>query len=135
MLEHTTDLLSCWISRGGKNSKKKWSIMPSCIWWSIWKERNSRCFEKKANLIEKVKWNCLTTFYIWCKEEGIEKAAQILDFIGTLYSISLVFFSCWDPFFGGLQHIPNAEEYNIFSKTILLGYSSGLKLLKFLLKS
>ncbi|KAG5583282.1 hypothetical protein H5410_053909 [Solanum commersonii] len=84
MPEHTTDLLSCWISRGGRKSKKKWrSIIPSCIWWSIWKERNNRCFENKANSIEKVKWNCLTTLYFWCKEEGIEEAAQILDFIGT----------------------------------------------------
>ncbi|WMV55279.1 hypothetical protein MTR67_048664 [Solanum verrucosum] len=85
MPEHTSDLLSCWISRGGRKSKKKWwSIIPSCIWWCIWKERNSRCYDNKANSIEKVKWNCLTTFYFWCKEEGIEEAAQILDFIGTL---------------------------------------------------
>ena len=32
MPEHTADLLSCWISRGGRKSKKKWSIIPSCIW-------------------------------------------------------------------------------------------------------
>ncbi|KAG5578524.1 hypothetical protein H5410_058658 [Solanum commersonii] len=70
---------------GGRKSKKKWwSIIPSCIWWCIWKERNSRCYDNKANSIEKVKWNCLTTFYFWCKEEGIEETAQILDFIGTL---------------------------------------------------
>ncbi|WMV23799.1 hypothetical protein MTR67_017184 [Solanum verrucosum] len=85
MPEHTADLLSCWISRGGRKSKKKWwCIIPSCIWWCIWKERNSRCYDNKANSIEKVKWNCLTTFYFWCKEEGIEETAQILDFIGTL---------------------------------------------------
>ncbi|KAG5590371.1 hypothetical protein H5410_040885, partial [Solanum commersonii] len=89
MPQHTADLLSCWISRGRRKSKKKWwSIIPSCIWWCIWKERNSRCYDNKANSIEKVKWNCLTTFYFWCKEEGIEETAQILNFIGTLFCLS-----------------------------------------------
>lgn len=84
MPENTADLLSCWISRGERKAKKWWwSIIPSFIWWSIWKERNNRCFENKANLIES-RMELLDYYYIWCKEEGIEKAAQILDFIGTL---------------------------------------------------
>ncbi|KAF3635863.1 putative serine incorporator-like [Capsicum annuum] len=33
MPEHTVDLLSCWIRRGGSNSQKKWwRIVPACIW-------------------------------------------------------------------------------------------------------
>ncbi|WMV51891.1 hypothetical protein MTR67_045276 [Solanum verrucosum] len=38
MLEHTADLLSCWIRRGGSKSQKKWwRTVPACIWWNIWK--------------------------------------------------------------------------------------------------
>ncbi|KAG5607399.1 hypothetical protein H5410_028891 [Solanum commersonii] len=53
-------------------------------YWQIYLVLWIRCYDNKANSIEKVKWNCLTTFYFWCKEEGIEETAQILDFIGTL---------------------------------------------------
>ncbi|KAG5574498.1 hypothetical protein H5410_054632 [Solanum commersonii] len=60
MPEHTSDLLSCWISRGGSKSQKRWwKLIPSCVWWSIWKERNGRCFEDRSNSIHKVKWNCI----------------------------------------------------------------------------
>ena len=47
--KHTADLLSYWISKGGRKSKKKWIIILSCIWWCIWKERNSRCYDNKFN--------------------------------------------------------------------------------------
>ncbi|KAG5590841.1 hypothetical protein H5410_041355 [Solanum commersonii] len=48
MPEHTSDLLSCWIKRGGSKSQKRWwRTVPACIWWIIWKERNQRIFEGK----------------------------------------------------------------------------------------
>lgn len=41
MPEHTANLLSCWIRRGGSKSQKKWwKTIPACIWWNIGKERN-----------------------------------------------------------------------------------------------
>ncbi|WMV44216.1 hypothetical protein MTR67_037601 [Solanum verrucosum] len=55
MPEHTTDLLSCWIRRGGSKSQKRWwRLIPSCIWCSVWRERNARCFEDRSNSIHKV---------------------------------------------------------------------------------
>lgn len=85
MPEHTSDLLSCWIRRGGSKSQKKWwNIIPPCIWWTIWRERNNRCSENIANSVQKLKWNCIKTFYFWCKEDGIEEAGQLLDFIDSL---------------------------------------------------
>lgn len=63
MPEHASDLLSCWIGGGGSKSKKKWwRLIPSCIWWTIWWERNGRCFENKVNSIQKVKGNCIAAF-------------------------------------------------------------------------
>ncbi|KAH0634712.1 hypothetical protein KY290_035831 [Solanum tuberosum] len=48
MPEHTSDLLSCWMRRGGSKSQKRWwRLIPSCIWWSVWRERNARCFEDR----------------------------------------------------------------------------------------
>ncbi|WMV38706.1 hypothetical protein MTR67_032091 [Solanum verrucosum] len=71
--EHTADLLNCWMRRGGSKTQKKWwNLVPSCIWWSIWKERNNRCFKNITNPMQKVKENCINTLYFWCKEEGID---------------------------------------------------------------
>lgn len=85
MPEHTSDLLSCWIRRGGSKTQKKWwRIIPACIWWTIWKERNGRCFENKTNSIQKVKEKCIVSFYFWCKENYIEEAEQLVDLLGSL---------------------------------------------------
>ncbi|XP_015161001.1 uncharacterized protein [Solanum tuberosum] len=85
MAEHTTDLLSCWIRRGGsKTHKKWWRIIPHCIWWTIWRERNGRNFDDRFNNIQKIKESCITTFYFWCKEHCIENAEQLVDLLGLL---------------------------------------------------
>ncbi|KAG5617980.1 hypothetical protein H5410_017804 [Solanum commersonii] len=31
--------------------KERWKIIPACIWWFVWKERNLRCFQNKSNSI------------------------------------------------------------------------------------
>ncbi|WMV57703.1 hypothetical protein MTR67_051088, partial [Solanum verrucosum] len=85
MPEHTADLLSCWIRRGGsKRQKTWWNLIPHCIWWIVWKERNSRNFEDISNSIHKVKWNCIVSLYFWCKEIGLEDSDQLLELLGSL---------------------------------------------------
>ncbi|WMV19357.1 hypothetical protein MTR67_012742 [Solanum verrucosum] len=42
-------------------------MVPACIWWTIWKERNQRCFEGKKSNIQKIKTYCYL-FYFWCKQ-------------------------------------------------------------------
>lgn len=40
------DLLSSW-NRSGmtKSQTKLWNTILACVWWTIWRGRNSRCFE------------------------------------------------------------------------------------------
>lgn len=84
MPEHTADLMSCWIRRGGSKSQKKWRIIPSCIWWAVWKETNGRCFEDKIKSIHDVKWNCIVPILFWHKENCIEELDELVDFLGGL---------------------------------------------------
>jgi len=84
MPEHISDLLSTWIRRGDSKSKKRWlRVIPSCIWWTIWKERNRRCFEDRFNSMQKIKENCIANFHFWCKEGHTDDAIQLLDFLGS----------------------------------------------------
>uniref|UniRef100_A0A0V0H9Q1 Putative ovule protein n=1 Tax=Solanum chacoense TaxID=4108 RepID=A0A0V0H9Q1_SOLCH len=40
MREHTADLMSFWMRRGGGKSQEKWRrIIPSCIWWTVRKKK------------------------------------------------------------------------------------------------
>jgi len=85
MPEHTADLLSCWMRRGGSKTQKRWwSIVPTCVWWAIWRERNLRCHENITNSIQKVKENCINMLFFWCKEDGIEEVEQLVDFLGSM---------------------------------------------------
>ncbi|WMV29123.1 hypothetical protein MTR67_022508 [Solanum verrucosum] len=85
MPEHTADLLSCWIRRGGSKTQKKWwRIIPHCIWWTIWKERNQRCFEGKQNNIQKIKTNFLGLYYFWCKQVVIGDTEDVFNAIDWL---------------------------------------------------
>ncbi|WMV55945.1 hypothetical protein MTR67_049330, partial [Solanum verrucosum] len=64
--------------------KRWWSIVPTCVWWAIWRERNLRCHENITNSIQKVKENCINMLFFWCKEDGIEEVEQLVDFLGSM---------------------------------------------------
>lgn len=70
--------------RRSVSEKKRWGMIPACIWWTLWNERNSRCFEDNANSIQKIKMNCLLLFHFWCKLEYIEDSEAIIDALGSL---------------------------------------------------
>ncbi|WMV49660.1 hypothetical protein MTR67_043045 [Solanum verrucosum] len=60
MPRHTSEALTCWNREGNMSGhKERWKIVPVCIWWTIWRERNQRCFENKSIPIQSLKLNCL----------------------------------------------------------------------------
>ncbi|KAG5568097.1 hypothetical protein H5410_064887, partial [Solanum commersonii] len=89
------EVLQCWNRDGnaGKN-EKRWRIVPACIWWTIWKERNQRCFEGKQNNIQKIKANCLGLYYFWCKQVVIEDVENIFIIVPFMhFKTNLLFVS------------------------------------------
>ncbi|XP_059310048.1 uncharacterized protein LOC132061211 [Lycium ferocissimum] len=79
------EVMKCW-NRDGNAAKKekRWKIVPASIWWTVWKERNQRCFEDKQSSMQKMKMNCLAIYYFWCKEEMVDQTADILTAIDWL---------------------------------------------------
>ncbi|KAG5623143.1 hypothetical protein H5410_008361 [Solanum commersonii] len=59
-------------------------IIPSCIWWTIWKERNDRCFEDRRSLVQDIKLKCILLFCFWCTKLYSSDTESILDVLGTI---------------------------------------------------
>ena len=76
------ELLSCW-GEGCRSVriKKRWDMIPLCIFWCIWWERNSRSFEgTERNLLE-LKGTVLRTLMEWSNALGMMSFSSILDFL------------------------------------------------------
>ena len=53
MPETVLDVLACWNSiRGVRQIKAVWKMIPICIMWCLWQERNERTFEDKERSVE-----------------------------------------------------------------------------------
>ncbi|KAG6730561.1 hypothetical protein I3842_01G086800 [Carya illinoinensis] len=48
MPKRLVDLLSCWNGvRGNRQVAEVWKMVPLCLTWFIWNERNGYCFENR----------------------------------------------------------------------------------------
>ncbi|WMV39324.1 hypothetical protein MTR67_032709 [Solanum verrucosum] len=58
MPKTTLEVLNSWPGVGSSGKKEEWwKLIPACIWWSIWKERNARCFEGQKINFQRIKAN------------------------------------------------------------------------------
>jgi hypothetical protein len=47
MPRRVVELLACWKRRFSQNDLNVvWNVIPSCLMWCIWRERNARSFEE-----------------------------------------------------------------------------------------
>ncbi|KAG5585984.1 hypothetical protein H5410_046418 [Solanum commersonii] len=64
MLKTTLELLSKWEGIGNRGRKEHWwRTIPASIWWTLWKERNSRCFDGHNSYLQKIRTNCNDLYY------------------------------------------------------------------------
>jgi len=59
------DLVACWWKSGRYGSATSWKMVPICLFWCIWRERNLRCFENLESSLEEVLELFLHTLYVW----------------------------------------------------------------------
>jgi hypothetical protein len=57
------ELFACWWSSGRSRSAVVWKMVPLCLMWCIWMERNARCFEDKSRSFEELLHYFLFTLY------------------------------------------------------------------------
>ena len=63
MPKSVVGLLACWQSRFGRHwNSHIWIIVPHCLMWCLWRERNNRFFEDFERSIPDLKLFCFRTF-------------------------------------------------------------------------
>ena len=62
MPDTIVSLLFAWRNWLGTYSSKVWNLVPACLMWLVWKERNARTFEDVESPIDKLKTLLARTF-------------------------------------------------------------------------
>jgi hypothetical protein len=80
------ELLASWWSSGRSRSAVVWKMVPLCIMWCIWSERNLRCFEDSSRSIEDLLHVFLFTLFSWTAGWLAPRAISFTDFL-SLFSL------------------------------------------------
>jgi hypothetical protein len=95
MLRTVLDLLSCWQgSSGSSRTSMVWRVVPHCVFWCVWRERNARHFEDTETSILEMKSSFFQLFYP-VHQLSSRVAGLLYSLIPLSFCILLVY---WDLF-------------------------------------
>jgi hypothetical protein len=80
------ELMACWCSGGRTRNAVVWKMIPLCLMWCIWRERNARCFEDSARSFEEIVHYVLCTLYTWTAGWLDPLVVSFPDFLSRLSS-------------------------------------------------
>jgi hypothetical protein len=78
------ELLFGWWNWFGKRSSAVWNLIPSCLMWTIWRERNTRTFENQETPMAKLIELFFTTLYDWSRAWGLTHSPSVGEFLDSL---------------------------------------------------
>uniref|UniRef100_A0A2N9I206 Reverse transcriptase zinc-binding domain-containing protein n=1 Tax=Fagus sylvatica TaxID=28930 RepID=A0A2N9I206_FAGSY len=82
------DLLLGWRNWFGKHQSSIWNLVPSCLMWSVWRERNARTFENTCRSADQLQELFVNSLYDWSRVWGFTTANTVAEFIASLVSVS-----------------------------------------------
>jgi hypothetical protein len=85
MPRRVVDLLHCWWSVGRPRSAVVWKMVPLCIMWCLWVERNGRFFEDSERSSEDLLHFFFITLFTWA---AAWLAPTVISFSDFLYLFS-----------------------------------------------
>ena len=73
-------LFACWQGRFGRHRNGDiWKVVPLCLMWCIWKERNGTCFEDIERSMPNLKLLFFRTLFDWFSVWRNQPFSTILD--------------------------------------------------------
>ena len=82
MPRSVVDLLTCWMgSLGNSEAGKVWKMIPHCIMWCLWRERNDRTFNGVEKSIPALKFYFLHTLLDWSKASHLDFSSSLSDLV------------------------------------------------------
>ena len=67
ILNCVLNLVVGWRNWFGKHSSEVWNLVPLCVMWSIWKERNNSTFEDVEHSVGQLIEFCMCSLFDWAK--------------------------------------------------------------------
>ncbi len=88
MPQRVLDLLFGWRNWFGKLHSSIWNLVPSCLMWTLWRERNSRTFEEKSSTPDQLLEVFVNSLFDWARTWGFSAASSVPEFVVSLHSAS-----------------------------------------------
>jgi hypothetical protein len=81
MPRRVIDLYDCWWSSGRPRSAAVWKMVPTCLFWCLWKEINNRNFEDRESSMGDIFSVLFETLYLWTAAYVFPLSISFNDFL------------------------------------------------------
>ena len=79
-------LVFCWSNWLGKFSSDIWNMVPGCLMWVVWMERNRCSFEAIEKSLDQLHALSQSTLFNWARCWGSANCSSTLEFITSVIS-------------------------------------------------
>ena len=81
-------LLSCWHQWLRNHNSDIWNLVPGCLIWIVWLERNRCSFEDNEKTLDELKVLCQRRFLEWFRCWGFTDCSSLSEFLSSLSLVS-----------------------------------------------
>ena len=72
-----------WRNWFGRHHSTIWNMVPACLMWLVWQERNTRTFEDKERTLDHLKSLLFGTLFLWAHIWGCTNCIFLFDFLAS----------------------------------------------------
>ena len=81
-------LLFCWHQWLGKHNSSIWNLIPGCLMWTVWLERNHCSFEDIEKTLDELKVLCQHSLFEWFRCWKFTNYSSLSEFMFSLRLVS-----------------------------------------------
>jgi len=92
MLKEVASLLFTWRNWLGKQFSNIWNMVPTCLMWKIWRERNTHTFEDIERPLDLLKSLLVGNLFEWSRIWVYTSCTSISDFLESVNIYIYIYF-------------------------------------------